>query len=677
MSDKKITIILLLLTAVTLLAFWQVNHCEFIDYDDDVYVTANSHVQKGITIEGIRWAFTTGHANFWHPLTWLSHMLDVQLFGLSPRGHHLTSLLLHIANSLLLFLVLNRMTRALWRSAFVAALFALHPLHVETVAWVADRKDVLSAFFWMLTMGAYLFYVEHPRLPRYLAVVLFFTLGLMSKPMLVTLPFVLLLLDFWPLHRFEQKMPVPNIWHKVKEPASEEGRKGKSKKKHAVKGTVKAQQLATPAAQPADVNGQWERIRPLLREKIPLFALTVLASVAAFIAQQKGGAVGSIEAFPLSERVSNALVSYTLYIAKMIWPSSLALVYPHPGSWPLWHVLGAVFIFIAVTTLAVRWATRFPFLPVGWLWYVGTLVPVIGLVQVGSHGRADRYTYIPLIGLFIIAAWGIPELLKRWRFRKEVLVALSASSLVGLVMATWTQVGYWKNSITLFDHTLNVTDHNGLIHNNRGAVYSRLGDYARAIEDFNRAIEIYPKDAVAHNNRGIAYGNLGNRAQAISDFDRAIEIDPSYAAAYNNRGNAYGNLGNHTRAIRDFDRAIEIDPRDAVAHNNRGIAYGNLGNRTQAIEDFSRAIEIDPKYAAAYHNRGVAHGNLGDHTQAIRDFNRAIEIDPKVAAAYYNRGIALDILGKSEQADEDLKTAARLGSEEAKNFLRGRKVSWQ
>jgi tetratricopeptide (TPR) repeat protein len=559
----------------------------------------------------------------------------------------------------------------------VAALFALHPLHVETVAWVADRKDVLSTFFWMLTMGAYLFYVERPGLPRYLAVVLFFALGLMSKPMLVALPFVLLLLDFWPLHRFEQKKPAPNFRQEVKELASEERRKGKSKKKHAVKDTVKAQQLATQAAQPAEVNDQWERIRPLLWEKIPLFALTVLASIAAFIAQQKGGAVGSIEAFPLSERVSNALVSYTLYIAKMIWPSNLALVYPHPGAWPLWQVLGAVFIFVAVTFLAIRWAKSFPFLPVGWLWYVGTLVPVIGLVQVGSHGRADRYTYIPLIGLFIIAAWGIPELLKRWRFRKEVLDALLALSLVGLFMVTWTQVGYWQNSITLFDHTLNVTDHNGLIYNNRGAVYSRLGYYARAIEDFNRAIEIYPKDAVAHNNRGIAYGNLGNRTQAISDFNRAIEIDPKYAAAYNNRGNAYGNLGNHTQAIKDFNRAIEIDPKDAVAHHNRGIAYGNLGNRTQAIRDFDRAIEIDPKYAAAYNNRGNAYGNLGNHTQAIRDFDRAIEIDPKYAGAYCNRGIAYYSLGKYERADEDLKTAARLGSEDAKNFLRGRKVNWQ
>jgi lipoprotein NlpI len=677
MSDKKIPIILLFLATVTLLAFWQVNHCEFIDYDDDVYVTGNSHVQDGITIEGIRWAFTTGHANFWHPLTWISHMLDVQLLGLSPRGHHLTNLLLHIANTLLLFLVLYRMTNAHWQSAFVAALFALHPLHVETVAWVAERKDVLSTFFWMLTMGAYLFYVERPGLLRYLAIVLFFVLGLMSKPMLVTLPFVLLLLDFWPLHRFEQKKPALDIRQEVKEPASEERRKGKSKKKHAVKGTVKTLQLATKTAQPAEVNFPWERIRPLLWEKIPLFALTVLSSIAAFIAQQKGGAVGSIEAFPLSERFSNALVSYILYIAKMIWPSNLTFLYPHPGSWPIWQVLGAVFILITATFLAIRWAKRYPFLPVGWLWYVGTLVPVIGLVQVGSHGRADRYTYVPLIGLFMIAAWGIPELLKRWRFRKEVLVALSAVSLVGLFMVTWTQVGYWKNSITLFDHALNVTDDNGLIHNNRGAVYSRLGYYARAIEDFNRAIEIYPKDAVAHNNRGIAYGNLGNRTQAIEDFNRAIEIDAKYAAAHNNRGNAYGNLGNHTQAINDFNRAIEIDPKDAVAHNNRGIAYGNLGNRTQAIEDFDRAIEIDAKYAAAYYNRGIAYGNLGDHTQAIRDFDRAIEIDPKYAVAYYNRGIAYDNLGKHERAYEDLKTAARLGSEDAKYFLRGRKVKWQ
>jgi tetratricopeptide (TPR) repeat protein len=667
-KDKRVLMISLFLAAATLAAFWQVSRCEFINIDDTEYVTQNSHIQNGITMEGIRWAFTTQHASNWHPLTWLSHMLDVQLFGLNARGHHLTNLFFHIANTLLLFLVFHRMTKEIWQSAFVAALFALHPLHVESVAWVAERKDVLSTFFWMLTLGAYLWYAERPGLPRYLSVVLFFALGLTAKPMLVTLPFVLLLLDFWPLHRFEQMKPAPGSRPGAREPAPEERGKGKSKKKRAVKDAVESAQPAKTA--PAEPAYSWALIRPLLWEKIPLFALTLLSIVVTYIVQLQAGSVKSIEAYPLGVRISNAIVSYIFYIAKMIWPNDLAVLYPHPGFGPLWQVAGAALLLVAATFMAIRGAKRFPYLPVGWLWYVGTLVPVIGLVQVGIHARADRYSYVPLIGLFIITAWGIPDLLKGWRHRKEAIAALSALSLACLFTVTWTQVGYWRNSITLFDHTLNVTDHNSLILNNRGSVYSRLGHYTRAIEDFSRAIEIDPKDTVAYYNRGVAYFGLGNVKPAIDDFSRAIDLNPIYAEYYYNRATAYTRLGETNQAMVDFNRAIEINPKFDDAYFNRGLIHARRGDYSQALVDFDRAIELNPRIAETYYTRGIVRARLGDFRQAIEDFNRSIEINPNSAKAYYSRGAAHNSLGNRRQASEDLKSAARLGHEDARNLLK-------
>jgi tetratricopeptide (TPR) repeat protein len=682
---KQIPLIYLLLTVAAIMAFRQVSLCDFINYDDPLYVTDNIHVKSGITLGSIRWAFTTGYSANWHPVTWMSHMLDVQLFGLKPRWHHLTNLLFHIANTLLLFFVFHRMTKAPWKSAFVAALFALHPLHVESVAWVSERKDVLSTFFWMLTMGAYIHYVEHRtedgrqstedgekwtgilRFPssvfRYSAVLIFFVLGLMAKPMLVTLPFVLLLLDYWPLQRFEPKKSAQQFRTELNKSLAANKRKGKSSRKHTTSRSVELEE------KPADRKYQWALIRPLLREKIPLFALAALSSIVTFIAQQKGGAVKSIEAFPPGVRIANAFVSYIVYIGKTIWPINLAVYYPHRGLWPLWQALGAVLLLIAVTISVIRTAKRFPYLTMGWLWFTGTLVPVIGIVQVGNQAMADRYTYIPLIGLFVMAAWGIPELLKKWQPtyppRKEALFASSALVLVSLFIVTWTQVGYWRNSIALFDYTLKVTSPNDLIQRTRGSVYYKLGNYTQAISDFDRAIEINPKYAEAYYNRGLTYGKLGNLSQAISDYDRAIKIDPEYAEAYNNRGIAYGELGNLSQAISDYDRAIEINPKYAEAYNNRGAVYGTLSNNRQAISDYDRAIEIDPEFALAYINRGAAYRELGNQTQAISDFDRAIEINPEYAKAYYNRGVVYDILGNNRQAIPNFDRAIEINPEYA------------
>ena len=617
LTKNQISLIYFFLTAAALLAFWQVNQCDFINYDDPLYVTGNIHVKSGITLRSIRWAFTTAHASNWHPLTWMSHMLDVQLFGLKPRWHHLTNLLFHIANTLLLFFVFHRMTKAPWKSAFVAALFALHPLHVESVAWVSERKDVLSTFFWMLTMAAYIYYVELPSRFRYSAVVTFFALGLMAKPMLVTLPFVLLLLDYWPLRRLAGTgtggpgaSSAKQTTSRPQEPLSANKRKSHKKltdQRIAPRSVLVTPEVSNPGPQPTVLCGayyseqQHDRIaqrrtggsqsfalRPLLWEKMPLFALSAFSCIVTFIVQQKGGAVRSIEAFSPGVRIANAFVSYIIYIAKTIWPNNLAVFYPHPGSLPLWQVLVSVLLLIAVTISVIRTAKRFPYLTMGWLWFTGTLVPVIGIVQVGGQALADRYTYIPLIGLFIMAAWGFPELLKIWRpthpSRKEALFASSALVLLFLFIVTCTQVGYWRNNIALYDHSLQVAGPSDIILCNRGVAYGKLGNYARAISDYERAIEINPRYAEGLNNRGFAYGGLGNQRQAISDFDRAIEINPEYADAYNNRGAAYGELGNRRQAISDFDRAIEINPEYADAYYNRGVRMPNLAIRGRRFQ---------------------------------------------------------------------------------------------
>jgi hypothetical protein len=474
------------------------------------------------------------------------------------------NLLFHLANTLLLFFVLQRMTKARWESAFVAALFALHPLHVESVAWVSERKDVLSTFFWILTMGAYCLYVERPRIQRYLLVVLFFVLGLMSKPMLVTLPFVLLLLDYWPLQRFRQ---IPSD-QKIRTAVNGDTQKGKSKKKKK-KHTAGEEAQAEGAAGPRH---RWELIYSLFWEKMPLFALTVLSSIITYSVQQRGGTVESIASTSLGARLSNAFVSYATYIVKTIWPSDLAVLYPYPESLPTWQVLGAVLILIAVTITVIWKARRAPYLAIGWFWYAGTLVPVIGIVQVGLQARADRYTYVPLIGLFIMAAWGISELSKKWRYRKQILFASSMVALLCFCIVTWTQLRYWQSSITLFDRAVNVTNNND----------------------------------TAYYNRGTVTAGLGNYRQAIGDFDKALAINPKYAEAYYNRGYSYAALGNFSQAIWDYDKALELNPNDGETYNNRGIAYLRLGNNMQAIEDLKTAARLG--YQAAQNtliNKGI------------------------------------------------------------------------
>jgi tetratricopeptide (TPR) repeat protein len=721
LKNKQIPLIYLLLTAATIIAFWQVNRCDFINYDDTDYVTENIHIRNGVTPEAIRWAFMTGYGANWHPLTWMSHMLDLQLFGLNPHRHHLVNLLFHVLNTLLLFFVFNRMTKAPWKSAFVAALFGLHPLHVESVAWVSERKDVLSTFFWMLTMVAYVRYVEHggwearsgkqeagsenyssrgsergvgreesgkflfpSSVFSYLAVLIFFALGLMSKPMLVSLPFVLLLLDYWPLGRMQgagsRELEAGST---EREPLPANKKKGKSAKKLVpVSSPEQIPRAAELERKSADHRFQWESVRLLFMEKIPLFALAALSCIVTYAVQQKGGAVTSLEVVPVGVRIANALVSYVIYMEKTIWPNNLAVYYPYRGVLPVWQVAGALLLLGGATFAVVRWAKRFPYLATGWLWFAGTLVPVIGIVQVGRQAMADRYSYVPIIGLFIILAWGIPQLFQKWRItrfptlRKEVLFAPPVLILACLSVVTWTQAGYWTDGISLYDHALKVTSRNDVIHYNRALAYHNLGDLKQAISDYDRAIEINPRNADVYNNRGSAYQKLGNYEQAISDYGRVIEMNPRYADVYNKRGSVYQKLGNHEQAISDFNRAIEIDPKDAQAYNNRGNAYAGLGHYSQAIPDYDKAIEADPMIALAYYNRGFAYGQLGDYRKAIENYDRAIRINTEYDSAYNNRGRAHWELGDRRQAIEDAKAAARLNNENAKQFLRIQGISW-
>jgi len=514
-------LVCLFFVMATLAVYWQVQTCNFV-FDDIQYVTGNRHIQEDFTLENIIWAFTTIHASNWHPLTWLSHMLDHHFYGMNSGWHHLTNLFLHIANTLLLFLVFRKMTGCLWQSGFVAGLFALHPLHVESVAWVSERKDVLSTFFWMLTMWSYIWYVENPVVHRYILVVLFFALGLMSKPMLVTLPFVLLLLDFYPLNRVQFKQ---------------------------VDGSANAQRKSIALH--------------LILEKIPLFVLVVMSSAVTFYAQKKGGAVGSLEIYPFKVRIANALVSYVKYIGKMIYPSKLAVLYPHPGMLPWWNIVGACILLVSISFLAIRIVKQSPYFAVGWFWYLGTLVPVIGLVQVGRQSMADRYTYVPLIGIFIIIAWGLPELVAQWRYRNIWLATLGTVVLTILMAMTWKQVGYWKNSITLFEHTLKIlkiTSNNDVAHYNLGKYLEKQGRTAEAIEHYLQALQIKPDFVEAHNNLGLALEKQGRIEEAIEQYLQALRIKPDNEKAHNNLAIAFFRKGNIEGAIAHFREALRINP---------------------------------------------------------------------------------------------------------------------
>jgi Tfp pilus assembly protein PilF len=593
-DNNRHTFLICLFLAITIIAiYWHVNNHDFVNFDDNKYITENRHVQTGLTSGNITWAFTTFHAGNWHPLTWISHMLDCQLFGMKPGFHHLVNLFFHVANTLLLFFILHRMTKGLWQSAFVAAVFAIHPLHVESVAWVTERKDVLSTFFWMLTMGAYVFYVERRELKRYLLALFFFALGLMAKPMLVTLPFVLLLLDYWPLRRLTIGKSSVNE-HTQSEKSPNTHRKKKERQRSAIKAEHTNKTEKQTRQQPLMVQ--------IILEKVPFFVLSLASSIVTYMAQQKGGAVGSLQSFPLTARIANALVSYCGYIGKMIWPADLAVLYPHPGMLPTWEVVAAVFFLGLTTFLIIRAVKRFPCLTVGWLWYLGTLVPVIGLVQVGVQAMADRYTYVPLIGVLIMVAWGVPELLKKWRHRNAALATVAVITLSIFSYVTWKQVGYWQNSTTLFKHTLEKTTNNPIMLNNMGNVLEGEGRLDEAISHYTEALRIDPNLSDSYNNMGLALTKQGSADEAIPNFFKAIRINPNHAAAHYNLGTVLASRGKLDEAIYHFRESIRIKPDHAKAYNNLGNALLMQGIIDEAIDSYREALRINPDYKLAKDN---------------------------------------------------------------------------
>jgi tetratricopeptide (TPR) repeat protein len=618
MKKKYTYLVAILLIVASFVAFSRIARNDFINFDDNIYITENNYVQSGINPQTIKWAFSAVVSSNWHPLTLLSHALDWNLFGANASGHHILSLLLHIGAIIFLFLFLYKTTNNIWSAAFAAALFALHPLRVESVAWAAERKDVLSMFFGMAALFAYAFYAESYKLSKYCICLILFVLSLMSKPMLVTLPFILLLLDYWPLGRWQKALS-----------ASPESR--------------------------------YNLAGRLVCEKVPFILLTIASCIATVWAQNKGGSVASLERLQFLERLSNAIFSYIVYLGKIFWPVNLAVFYPFEHSLPLWEILISGIIVILITLAVLYYIKKLPFLFVGWFWYLGTLIPVIGLVQVGGQMMADRYTYLPSIGVSVMLAWGIPLLFKHEDARKKILFPVAISLLIIISILTWEQCGYWKNSDNLFNHALRLTKNNYIAHNNLGLSLLAEGKNKDAIGHFNKALSLYKEHAAEfYNNRGLAYANLGQYQLSIKDYNEAIRLKTDLVAAYNNRGLTYIKLGRYQQAVEDYNEVIRLKPDYAYAYYFREIACANLGQHLSTIEDYNKIIRLKPDYADAYSNRGMIYGKQGQYKLAIEDFNNVIRLKPDDANAYSNRGFTYANLGQYQRAIEDYNEAIHL-----------------
>ncbi|MCJ7772589.1 MAG: tetratricopeptide repeat protein, partial [Desulfobacterales bacterium] len=536
----------------------------------------------------------------WHPLTWLSHMLDYQLYGLNPGNHHITNVLFHILNTLLLFVIFEKVTGHLWRSAFVAILFSLHPMHVESIAWISERKDVLSTFFLMLTIWSYIRYNEKYKTSSYVFAILFYAMGLMSKPMVVTLPFVLLLLDYWPLKRF-----------------TIEGKRD-----------------------PPKIRDHHIHFR-LLFEKIPFLLMAIVSSVLTYIAQSRGGAVTSFDTLPFINRVSNAIHSYVHYIYKMIFPSKMAIFYPHPILIPTWMFIINFSIILFLTILFVKLSSRYRYLFVGWFWYLGTLFPVIGIIQIGKQAMADRYTYIPYIGLFIIITWGISDLLERYQWKKKKIAAVTALITILLMTTAWIQTRYWSNNIKLFQHAVEVTKNNSVANQYLGLAYVSNGMIDKGIEHYLLALRVDPHYQIAHNNLGIALARKGRISEAIFHYQEAIRINPKDAKAYNNLGGALLTMGNADDALKQYRKALLLDSNYADAYYNIGIVYHTKGNLTNAISNYMKAIEYSPDNSKAHTNLGVALEMKGKTSKAIKHYEMALRLNTNLPEANYHYANAL------------------------------------
>jgi tetratricopeptide (TPR) repeat protein len=623
-SNKAALLICFVLVVMIWAVFGQTLRHEFINFDDDVYVYNNPDILKGLSTSGVRLAFTHFYVANWHPVTMLSYLSDYELSGLNPSRYHLTNVLLHMATSISLFLVLRFMTGSLWRSAFVAMLFAIHPLRVESVAWVSERKDLLGGLFFMLSLGAYTRYTKRAAsagpLGRlgfgapwwrvaggsYMMVIVFFTLGLMSKVMLVTLPFVLLLLDFWPLCRF------------------------------------------SPSATDL-INGEQTLFRlgnvksfcRLIVEKIPLLLISAVFCGVAIWTQQKSLVLTEQLSFPW--RVGNAICSYVTYIRLTLFPAGLAVFYPHPGkSLPLWQIATSLILLIVISLAVYIMRKKRPYLAIGWLWYLGILVPVIGLMQVGDQAYADRYTYLPQIGLYILLVWLVADDFARWRCRRLEIGTAMITLLAALMVSAWIQTSYWRNNESLWNRTLAHTAGNYTAHYNLGvALLAGQGRIEETIEHFQQALQINPGYADAHNNLGLALEKQGKIEEAIEHFRQAFQINPKHANAHDNLGIALAKQGKIEEAIEHFRQALQINPDHANAHSNLGIALTKQGKIEEAIEHFRQTLQINPDHANAHNNWGIALEKQGKIEEAIKHFRQALQINPNHASAHSNLDNAL------------------------------------
>src|SRR5438874_920559 len=595
--SRSLTIIIyLFLAAISVTVFGQTIRYDFVNFDDDLYVYDTPGVSKGLTINGILAAFTHPHAHNWHPLTTISHMLDCQLYGLNAGGHHFTNVLLHTIVVLLLFRALRQMTGVVWQSAVVAALFAVHPLHVESVAWVSERKDMLSGVFFLLTIDAYVRYVRRPSFWRYFVVAALFALGLMSKPMLVTVPFILLLLDYWPLRRFERPSSFPckgRIW-------------------------------------------QWWNKRPVIQrlflDKIPLLVLSAGSCVVTLRLQMQ--AAGAIEPLPFRWRIENAFVSYVTYLWKAFWPARLAVFYPHPNnSLPTWEIILAIGFLVAITAAVIILRSGHPYIFTGWLWYLGMLVPVIGVVQVGEQGHADRYTYLPHIGLFLLVVWTVGDISTCSRFSRRFVTVAAVATIVAFGWCGLLQTTHWKDSKTLWNHALAVTSNNDVAHNNLGFLCVHRGELDKAISHFEAALKIRSNKAQTHYNLASEFigTNLGNALaqkgrfdEAIAHYQEAIKLQPDYADAYYNLGSALLEKDNVNEAIAQWEKTLAIRPNDSDARTSLGNALLQKGSLNEAITQYEKALEIAPQDVNACANMAWVLATSSD--ASIRDGARAVSL---------------------------------------------------
>jgi Tfp pilus assembly protein PilF len=618
-SPRAVWTVCLLLALAVWIVFGQTLGHEFIIYDDSIYVYENPTVTQGLTLHGAVWAFTHVYHIVWFPVTTLSHMLDWQFYGDHPAGHHFTNVLLHTVVVILLFLVLREMTGALWRCAFVAAVFAIHPLRVESVAWVAERKDVLSGLFFMLTLWAYVRYtqwskVQGPKSKVWYGVAMgVFALGLMSKTMLVTLPLVLLLLDFWPLRR---------------------------------------------------VAG----VRRLLLEKVPFAVLAVAAGVVTLVAQSVK--FQQVEKLSLAWRAGDAMLAYVDYIQHLLWPANLTMLYAHPGlRLPALGVALATAALLIITADVVAVRRKLPYLLVGWLWYLGMLVPVIGLMQAGDQARADRYTYLPQIGLAIMLAWGAADLFGNGRYKRVVLGSAAAVIIAALMAAAYVQTGYWKDDISLWTHTLACTPNNVVARNQLGSALKARGQLDGAIHQYTLAIQSSPKYATSHVNLGLACMAQGRLDDAMQQFQTALELDPNYVDAQNNLGLVLAAKGKFPEAVRHYQQALQSDPYNPKFHYNLGIALAAQGELDKAIQQYKQALAIDPNYAKAHNNLGNALVKQGNLDEAAKQYDWALDLDPGYLEAHYNLANILADHGVKAEAIDHYQKALDLAVSQNKTAL--------